>query len=362
MDKTLQQQFEAILEAPSCYPERVRKSREKRLADLMYWYEKYNDVNIVYNLWGMDCEDASPLDEWLDRGVFRKQRHDVNAFFYPDGSRFPIDYTVIMRDKRMFESFAELVLGFGNMYSPSLGYIIEGDFYIKSSGRQVEPADFHEFIGNHNGEKLVFKHVFGCSGETVKVVTIKDGHVKCGDRLYSATEFFSTLSGTPASNWIIQEFILQHEQMNQLNETSVNTLRIVTYHIGSGVEVYPVVMMRYGVPGALVDNANLGVGVGSDGVVQEHTFSLVSKTRFKCHFAGRTIPYFDEAVSFAKMLHANIPEIFTVGWDICITPGGPHLIEGNDGWDVILHQAFDGCRMRNFYSTMLEKRMTYYKR
>ena len=101
----LLQLLNPILDAPTCFPEKVRKSREERKTDLISWYEKYNDVNEVYNLWGMDCVDADNLDEWLDRGLFRKQRHDINAFVYPNGSKFSMDYTVIMRDKRMFEGF-----------------------------------------------------------------------------------------------------------------------------------------------------------------------------------------------------------------------------------------------------------------
>ena len=358
MEELVKQKIEAILDAPTCYPERERKSYEQRYADLVYWYEKYNDVNEVYNLWGMDCADAGELDEWLDRGLFRKQRHDVNAFFYPNGSKFPMDYTVIMRDKRMFEGFAESVLGYGNGYSPSLGYVIEKQFYGKNGY-----ADLSSIVKAHSSQMLVFKQVFGCSGETVRVVTVSESGetLRHHDKEYTSEEFLTLLNADKASNWIIQEFIEQHPQMSGVNQSSVNTLRFVTFHLGDSVEVFPVVMMRYGVPGALVDNANLGVGVDSEGVVMEDAFSLVKKARFKCHAAGMQVPYFKEATEFAKRLHAHIPEIFTVGWDICITPEGPHLIEGNDGWDVVLHQAFEGCKMRKFYDEMLAKRRAYYE-
>lgn len=355
MEDSVRQKIENILDAPTCYPEKERKTREQRYTDLVYWYEKYNDINEVYNLWGMDCADAAPIDEWLDRGLFRKQRHDVNAFFYPNGSKFPMDYTVMMRDKRMFEAFAEMVLGYGNSYSPSIGYVIEKNFFGKG-----EYEDFHSLVNAHESRMLVFKQVFGCSGETVRVVKIANGCIIYNGISYSPEDFLALLSVDKASNWIIQEFILQHSQMSKLNDTSVNTLRFVTFHIGDSVEVFPVVMMRYGVPGALVDNANLGVGVDCRGIVMEDTFSLVQKTRFKCHVAGMQIPYFNESLFLVKKMHSHIPEIFTIGWDVCITPNGPHLIEGNDGWDVVLHQAFEGCRFRKTYNEMLAKRLSYY--
>lgn len=356
----LLQLLNPILDAPTCYPEKERKSREERKTELISWYEKYNDVNEVYNLWGMDCVDAGNLDEWLDRGLFRKQRHDINAFVYPNGSKFPMDYTVIMRDKRMFEGFCEMVLGYGNSYSPSVAYIVEKHFMLKN-GRISDAADFTEFIHKYESQMLVFKQVFGCSGETVKVVKIEDGNIISGKKTYIPTDFLNLLTSVKSSSWIVQEYIVQHPVMKRLNETSVNTLRFVTFHTGDSIIVYPVIMMRYGIPGALVDNASLGVGVDIEGVVMESAFDLKSKYRMKCHEAGMKVPYFKEAIDMVKHLHSNIPEIFTVGWDICITPDGPHVIEGNDGWDVILHQAFDGCRMRKTWDEMVSKHKAYYK-
>lgn len=356
-----EQLFNAILDAPTCYPEKERKSREQRKADLIYWYEKYNDVNEVYNLWGMDCVDADNIDEWLDRGVFRKQRHDINAFVYPNGSKFPMDYTVIMRDKRMFEGFSEMVLGYGNHYSPSIAYIVEGQFMLKN-GRVTDKADFSEFINKYDSQMLVFKQVFGCSGETVKVVKIEKGKILAGEDVFTANEFLSLLTSVKASSWIVQNYISQHQEMMKLNETSVNTLRFVTYHLGDSIYVYPIIMMRYGLPGALVDNSSLGVGVDINGKVMEYAFDLKKKERKPCHAAGMTIPYFNDAVELVKHLHSNIPEIFTIGWDVCITPDGPHVIEGNDGWDVVLHQAFEGCKMRAIWNEMVAKHKEYYKK
>ena len=94
----------------------------------------------------------------------------------------------------------------------------------------------------------------------------------------------------------------------------------------------------------------------------EYAFDLKKKERKPCHAAGMTIPYFNDAVELVKHLHYNIPEIFTVGWDVCITPDGPHVIEGNDGWDVVLHQAFDGCKMRAVWNEMVAKHKEYYKK
>ena len=143
MEENIKRQIDLILDSPCLFLDKSRKSREQRECELVYWYEKYNEVNEVYNFYGMDCIDSAPIDEWLDRGLFRKQRHDINASFYPNGSKFPVDYTVIMRDKRMFEGFCESVLGYANKYSPSIGLVVEGTMFVKEQGSQILDIDVY---------------------------------------------------------------------------------------------------------------------------------------------------------------------------------------------------------------------------
>lgn len=64
-------------------------------------------------------------------------------------------------------------------------------------------------------------------------------------------------------------------------------------------------------------------------------------------------------VDLVRFIHRHIPVIFTVGWNMCITPIGPHLIAGNDGWDVILHQTFKECKVCKIYNEMFDRCMKY---
>lgn len=360
MEDTIKQQIESIVNSPTLYSELERKNEEQRRLDLMVWYEKYNEVNEVYNFYGMDCVDSGSLDEWLDRGLFRKQRHDINASFYPRGSKFPIDYTVIMRDKRMFEGFCESVLGYGNQYSPSIAFIIGSNMLQKTKWGGVKSVDFKEFVKRYLNCKLVFKESFGCSGESVLVVHIKENTIICQNKEYSFDDFFVYITSTHATTWIVQEFIIQHSIMNKMNESSVNTMRIVTFNTGEEIFVAPV-NMRFGYPDAVVDNSSRCVRLDAEGVVDDYAYDFVNKKRFECHGKGLRIPYYCEAIEFAKRMHTYIPEIFTVGWDICITPSGPHLIEGNDGWEPWLTQFPLGNKMRKMWDELVIKRKEYYK-
>ena len=281
MDERTLELIEKVLDEPSCYPEFERKSRELRRAELIDWYEKYGEVNICYNLYGMDRTCAVPNDQYLDRGLFRKQRHDVNARFFPAGSKFPYDYTLLMRDKLSFEMFMQSVFGNRECYCASVAYLIGFDLYEHSVLRGCVPASVDDLMNRYNGRKMVIKQTFGCSAEGVKVVQFQDGYVVYHNRAIPADDFFEQISASNVS-WLIQSFICQHEILNKLNESSVNTLRVLTYHTGNYVEIGHAII-RFGKTGADVDNADQGgimTGIDAEGKLMPYAFSSENKTRF----------------------------------------------------------------------------------
>lgn len=102
--------IEEIVDAPSFYPNIERKTRDERLSDMKEWFSKYNEVNEFYNVWGLDIKNAPKQDIYLDHGIFRKQRYELNSKFLCSGDTFTTNYTVIMRDKSVFESFVSQFL------------------------------------------------------------------------------------------------------------------------------------------------------------------------------------------------------------------------------------------------------------
>lgn len=356
LSENIKAKIQEVLYADSCYPEKERKNEQKREQELLEWYEKYGEVNEVYNLYGMDCVDSLDNDEWLDRGLFRKQRHDVNAAFFPNGSKFPMDYTLIMRDKRMFESFAAMILK-PDQYIPSIGTIIANSFYL--SGNGYREGNFENFIGEGGNRQLVFKEVFGCSGEQVRIIEVVDGQILYKGQCYTPRVFFNTIAKV-GSCWIIQEVFQQHSGMAQLNASSVNTIRIITYNTGERI-VASNAVVRYGRPGSRVDNGCFFVGIDSSGTVGEYAFDYVNKKRLKCSSYKHVIPFFEEAFALSKKMHSYLPECFTIGWDVAIGANGPVFIEGNDGWDPFLTQTPLGNQQRKIWNKLLLERKQVYK-
>jgi len=351
VDQIIKEKIEEVLDAPSCYPECERKSRDIRAAELKEWYEKYHEVNVCYNLYGQDVTDSPPVDEWLDRGLFRKQRYDVNGEFFPFGSKFPYDYTLVMRDKRTFEMFMRFVFGEANKYCMSYGYLMNRRLYSLSARGGASKIDPSELLEAFEGKKVVFKNTFGFGGDDVVICAIVNGKVIYRDREYQIESFMESLNA-PNSIWLIQSYLEQHPFMKRLNDTSVNTIRVLTYHTGNAVEPGKSVL-RFGKPGSPVDNGGFFAGVDPGGSIDGNKFNYIDKTRDECPFSGQKIPFFKEAICLAVEAHSHIPQLFSVGWDIVVTPAGPMILEGNDGWEPFLTQAPKGNAQRKTWDRLL---------
>jgi hypothetical protein len=357
MEQEILKQIEEVVDAPSCYPEAERKSREQRLQENIEWHEKYNEVNTSYNTYGMDRADAPSIHEWLDRGVFRKQRHDINSVYYPDGSAFPYNYTLFMRDKLSFELLMRSFYGNEDVYCRSYGVFADGKLYRTTEAGGRKEISAKELLSDFADSRIVFKNTFGCGGADVIVADIRGEHI-CHDGKETPFEVFLSSIRRPNSIWLIQNYIKQHPFMMSLNESSVNTIRVITFNTGSRIETAKVVM-RIGKPGNLVDNSGSGgyyTGVTDEGIIHDHMFNYFEKMRYDNPHKGEKVPFFKEALELAVATHKLIPQLFTIGWDMVITPDGPMILEGNDGWDPNMSQTPPGYALRKTWDRLAEER------
>jgi hypothetical protein len=361
MDQAIAQKIEELLDAPSIYPEVERKPREQRRRDLEEWYERYDEVNLWYNLYGLDRVDAPDQNLYLDNGKLRKQRFDANSKFYPVGSEFPYDYTLVMRDKLTFENFLSRAASKKSEYVPSIAVIRNGVLRPrKDDGLLADVQTLREFLAPYVGQSLVFKQTYGAHGNTVEVVDITEDGVVSDDKSYTFEEYAAYLTD-PRICWLVQEFIKQHPEVSKLNPTSVNCMRMVTYSTGTRVFVDDDhAVIRIGIPGARtneIQGGALPILVNKDGILAPEAYSVIPVGRFTHEFGGLQIPFYQEAKELVVRLHEQIPELFTVGWDVAITEEGPLIIEGNDGWAPRLLQCAWGNGLRPMWDELLAERM-----
>lgn len=152
-------------------------------------------------------------------------------------------------------------------------------------------------------------------------------------------------------NYIIQELIHQHEEINKIYAHSVNSIRIVTCNFKGKTEVLSAVI-RIGQGGNKLDNASQGglfCGINEDGSLKKFGYSKYGET-CTVHpqgavFAQCHIPNFDKC----KELVINLSNRFLrisklISWDLAVDEKGePMIIEVNlcyGGTDI--HQIANG--------------------
>ena len=136
---------------------------------------------------------------------------------------------------------------------------------------------------------------------------------------------------------LVEETLIQHEKMNLLSPSSINTIRMVTLlHDGEVHFMYALVRMSNGTN--CVDNICSGgmyVSICDDGVIRKPAFCDATGKYYDRHpytnteFCGFEIPMFAEAVEMCKKAALVEPHVGYIGWDVAITPTRPVLVEGN---------------------------------
>lgn len=156
------------------------------------------------------------------------------------------------------------------------------------------------------------------------------------------------------SKMIIQNTLVQHPIIDAINPFSINTIRIDTYQPLDGEPRLISACMRFGRSGSCVDNPGTSKGFflklnlethKLEGLGQQiitfgnQTFTHHPDTQHPLD--GVTIPYMDKAIELVLRATQCIGDRL-VGWDVCITPNGPLLIEGNHNYHIVMQEIANG--------------------
>lgn len=182
-----------------------------------------------------------------------------------------------------------------------------------------------------NLEDVIIKPSLKSHGDGVKKISCKNGKTSVDNM--SIEQLFDAYQ----VDFIIQNVVHQHEKMSTLNPSSVNTIRILTYHSGMEVLV-PYTVIRIGRKGWDIDNETAGgisTKINADGTLCKYAYGspgndMIEKTDTGVVLEGYQVPSFDIAIETVKKLHTQLPNFDLIGWDICIDDcGEPVLIEWN---------------------------------
>ncbi len=162
-------------------------------------------------------------------------------------------------------------------------------------------------------------------------------------------------------DYIIQEFLEQSEALKRLNDSTLNTMRIMSYLRSDGVHVLSTVL-RIGKSGAHTDNYTLGgiiCGVQENGQLKPYGFTNDGKrhaeTLSGVSFDGFQIPNYRTVINFVKKMHPIVPYFKIISWDIALDASeSPVLIEYNTYYQATeLHQVTNGPLFGEFKDEIL---------
>lgn len=123
----------------------------------------------------------------------------------------------------------------------------------------------------------------------------------------------------------------------RINESSVNTYRILSLLSKDGVKIYSSIL-RMGVAGAKVDNASSGgitCGITEDGRLKKRACRANGEWYDRhptsgVEFNGYQLPGFAEAKKLVEKAHPMFPHFKMVSWDVALQEDGtPVMIEAN---------------------------------
>ncbi len=142
---------------------------------------------------------------------------------------------------------------------------------------------------------------------------------------------------------LVESYVKQHSEMNELYKNAINTVRIYTYtENDKATYLHGVLKIGNGgvvskfKAGGLVAFLNKNGKVVTDAVdAEDNIYEVHPKT--KVVFKKFKVPMYKQAVDLAKEASLMIPGVKYASWDIALTEEGPLLIQAS--CEPTLHQA-----------------------
>ncbi len=154
--------------------------------------------------------------------------------------------------------------------------------------------------------------------------------------------------------WIMQDVIKSHYAIRKINNSALNTTRIVT--IFNGEEpVYLSGFQSFATDNQIIDNWGKGavyVGLNLEKeclkeygyyhpAIKSHAFTTIHPDS-GILFKDYPIPYLKDAVYICIKAHRFLYTHFVIGWDVAITDDGPFILEANEKPGMNAVQVIDG--------------------
>ncbi|HHX78529.1 MAG TPA: hypothetical protein GX695_02110 [Acholeplasmataceae bacterium] len=196
-----------------------------------------------------------------------------------------------------------------------------------------------------NYPKTIFKPNNGAGGINVLLFEFKNNNFYINSNLVNNDDFFNVIK--TYAEYILTEFVEQHEYARNLYEHTTNTIRIVTTKLKNDGVIIPLAMHRVGTSKTVpVDNASFGglfsmidVKTGVLSVAKSYTTSsnYLLHPESNNNISGVVVPRWEEIKNEILKVANSFKEIPFMSWDIVVTNNSFVVLEinGSTGLDFI---------------------------
>lgn len=327
--------------------------KEKVYANYIYEYKTFNDVQIT------DKSYSRKIDNYYAR--YGKKINKYWHYCYANASgiyseRY-IPEIIYYNEIEPFLNREEMASGYDdkNIYDKLFPDVlkpeckmrcINGIFYDKDYKKLKQPDEGLSFL-EPDKEYIVKPSIDGQGGKGVNKLTRNRKNVRLGSKEFDITE----LPHIYNSDFVIQDIIQQHKNINKFYSKSINTIRVISLRQDDEIILLSAII-RFGNNGAFVDNESSGglsCGIQEHGILKKFAVGKKLDKHIKhpyteTVFEGTVIPNFSKVKNLVRKLHRKLLYFNIISWDIAINQDAePVLIEMNlMEQGINFHQATNG--------------------
>jgi hypothetical protein len=231
--------------------------------------------------------------------------------------------------------FAKICLGHGLAAIPTVAAFRDGKLLPVSQPHSAERSS------------LYVKALRGKAGAEAKVWRFEEGKYISGEK--SFTDRTALLDHLKSRDVIVQPVLSDCRALRDKGSQHLSCLRLVTVIDTKGAATPIAATLSLAIDADLItSHQGLPCKVElNDGIISAiydvYQQQVVYYGGPNPAIFGLPLPCWDQAVRLACQAHERaFGSFLTLGWDIALTKHGAILIEANQGWEVSLHQVFQG--------------------
>ena len=318
------------------------KKAFRKIAELLRL--KFRDRSLLpyYYAFGMNLKDSNAND-FIGRNEFFKLKNRMERKLMKRAGCQKMNYAVATKDKY----YASAIMSANNIPCVENLALLSNSKIIWKDGRMIELEGGFPILPF----PIIIKNT---------ILEYNEGFYSCelAEQKYllnrKPVEFKEILEIFKKGNWVIQEVVKSHREIRAVNDTALNTTRILTLFDGRE-PVYLAGYQTFATGKEITDSWGKGaVYVGIDlesNCLKKYGYfhpNMGPLSRVEAHpdshvlFAGHKISELSDAVETCLKAHRLFYFQSVIGWDVALTDHGPLILEANEKPGINAVQCLEG--------------------